>query len=127
MRNLTNILFVNGISTTVAGIALLATAQGIATLFGFENTGYFIGVGLFFTVFGIYVFLQSVGKKQISRSSLRFITTIDWLWVLLSTVLIITLHRTISTIGLTIIVAIGLWVALMAFLEGKHLTNNPNT
>lgn len=120
MMNLKNILLVNGASTALSGAILLVIPQTLSALFGVSDKGYFIAVGLFFAVFGGYVFRQALGT-DISRKKLRFITITDWLWVLLSVVLIISLHGFVSVTGLLIIGFIAFWVALMAFLEGRYI------
>lgn len=123
MMNLNNVLFANGASTTLAGVILLIIPNRLSTLFGLSVNGYLIAVGIFFSIFGAFV-LYHAFQRNISMTTLRFITTIDWLWVLFSAVLIGLLAGAVSPIGLLIIGVIALWVALMAFLEGKHLQSN---
>lgn len=123
MMNLNNVLFANGASTTLAGVILLIIPNRLSTLFGLSVNGYLIAVGIFFSIFGTFVLYQAF-QKNVSKATLRFITTIDWLWVLFSAVLIGLLFETVSPIGLLIIGVIALWVALMAFLEGKYLRSN---
>jgi hypothetical protein len=120
MMNLNNVLFANGASTTLAGVILLIIPNRLSTLFGLSVNGYLIAVGIFFSIFGAFVLYQAF-QWNVSKATLRFITTIDWLWVLISAALIGILLGTVSPIGLLIMVIIALWVALMAFLEGKYL------
>ena len=120
MMTLNNVLFVNGATTTLAGVALLAMPTWLSSLFDVNDKVYFTAVGIFFVFFGLFV-LYHAFQKNIEKSKLRFITAADWVWVVVSIVLIISLHGTISTAGIFIIGAIALWVALMAFLEGKYM------
>ncbi len=118
--NLKNVLLINGTSTTLAGAVLLIIPQTLSNLFGLSGDGYFIAVGLFFAVFGLFVLAQAF-KTDVNKRGLRFITIVDWLWVLLSVVIIISSHALISVTGLLIVGVIACWVALMAFLEGRHI------
>lgn len=120
MLKLKSILLLNGASTTLAGVILLILSGTIAMLFGVAATDYFIATGIFFTLFGIYVFYQS-RQKGISKGSVKLITIIDWLWVLISIALVILLYGSITALGVGLIIAIAVWVAVMALLEGKYM------
>ncbi|HMR84573.1 MAG TPA: hypothetical protein PKE30_15625 [Niabella sp.] len=120
MQNLKKILLINGVSTAFAGLILLAIPEKVSGWFGISTAMYFLAVGIFFTLFGVFVFYQAI-SKHVSKSSLVFITIVDWLWVIISIALIVSLQATITSSGLAIIIAIAAWVALMAFLEGRHL------
>lgn len=120
MNELNKILVLNGASTTLAGILLLIFPNQLSAIFGMDLNTYFISVGLFFTVFGIFVLFNGFQKKT-STSNLRFITAVDWLWVIVSAIIIVALYDKITMFGMLIVVAIALWVLVMAILEGKFL------
>jgi len=71
-------------------------------------------------VFSVFV-LATAMKKIISKSWTKFIITLDVIWVIVSVIAVISLFYTISMIGSVMILAVAVWVGMMAYLQNRNL------
>ncbi|WP_454881038.1 hypothetical protein [Sphingobacterium detergens] len=117
---LKNVLLTNAISSGMTGI-LLATMPSLFTqLFKTPHSSPFALVGGFLIVFSVFV-LATAMKKIISKSWTKFIITLDVIWVIASVIALISLFYTISIIGSVMILAVAVWVGMMAYLQNRNL------
>ena len=117
---LKNVLLTNAISSGMTGI-LLATMPSVFTrLFAIEGSTPFISVGIFLIVFSLFVVVTAM-KENIPESWTKFIITLDITWVISSIVALIALFYKISIIGSVMILAVAVWVGMMAYLQNKNL------
>ncbi len=121
MLSVKSTLAINGISSGITGIALLAFTQPIAGLFGLSVTRVFTATGIFLVLFSIYV-LYAALQKEIKPQQVRFITGLDMLWVVLSIMVTIGTWASISLLGSLVILAVAAWVGLMAYLQTARPT-----
>lgn len=71
-------------------------------------------------MFSVFV-LATAMKKIISKSWTKFIITLDVIWVIASVIVVISLFYTISIIGSVMILAVAVWVGMMAYLQNRNL------
>jgi len=122
MKSLQTILTVNSVSSGATGLLLVALAGPIAQLFGVATTGIFVEAGIFLLAFAGFVFYES-RRNPIRPDRIRLIVTLDCVWVIASLVIVLLPAIELSGIGRVIIVAVALWVALMAYLQATNLKN----
>ncbi|GHN03011.1 hypothetical protein WSM22_45000 [Cytophagales bacterium WSM2-2] len=119
MMPLKNVLLINGVSSGVTGVGLLLFADFFSGLFQINSVALFAGVGIFLIAFAGFVIMVALGNTN--RSKVQVIITLDILWTLTSFLLVVVANREISTMGNTLILAVAIWVAAMAFLQTKGL------
>lgn len=120
MKTLKNVLLVNAISSAATALVLLAFPGFLAEVFGISQTAPFTETGIFLLLFATYVFFQS-RKPQIQGGRLRFIISIDVLWVVGSLLIIVPQLFGLSLMGYLLIGGVAAWVAAMAFLQARGL------
>lgn len=119
-------LLVNGISSGVTGIGLIAIARTVAGIFGVSQSAPFAGTGIFLVLFAMLVVSAGL-KKTTNPSTVRLITALDLLWVVASVILVIADGRYFSFIGNVLIVAVAAWVGMMAILQRQWLKKQSAT
>jgi len=120
MLPLRTTLYINGISSGITGIALMLFAEPVSRLFEVSTVQPFVYTGLFLVVFAGFVLLTA-RKKTIVASSVKLITTLDTIWVIASIALVAMDGSYMSVIGNIAIIAVAVWVALMAILQTKRV------
>lgn len=120
MKKLNNVLMINGASSGVTGIGLIAFAEFIASLFGVTSTLPFTLVGLFLVVFGIVV-INEGRKPSVAPAMLKLIITLDVSWVIVSIVIVALQLFGLTLIGYLLISGVAAWVGLMAYLQSVGL------
>ncbi|HTJ51339.1 MAG TPA: hypothetical protein VL443_17890 [Cyclobacteriaceae bacterium] len=120
MMPLKNVLIVNGVSSGATGIGLVAFAQLAAKLFDVSQTSVFAGTGIFLLVFAAVVLFEAF-RDSIRMRQVQIIIALDVLWVIASVLVVLLMLSKISAIGNLLIIAVALWVAMMAFLQVKGL------
>ena len=120
MMPLKNVLIVNGVSSGATGIGLVAFAQLAANLFDVPQTSVFAGTGIFLLVFAAVVLFEAF-RDSIRMRQVQIIIALDVLWVIASVLVVLLMLSKISAIGNLLIIAVALWVAMMAFLQVKGL------
>ena len=118
MFTLKSTLLVNGISAGVTGAVLIAFARSISALFGLAQIAPFIYTGLFLLGFGLFV-VKTALSKSIGFPALRLISTLDILWIIVSIAVVAVAGSWISAIGNILIIAVAVWVGLMAVLQAR--------
>lgn len=113
---LPNTLRINAISSGITGVLLLFQSRLSASLFGWNSHLPFLLTGLFLVLFASYVLYQSRRVLK-NPGSVRLIIGMDSLWVLASVCVLILFHSRLTTFGSLAIGLVGLWVALMVFLQ----------
>ena len=116
MKTLKNVLLINALSSGATGILMLVFANPIAELFQVQSTMPFIEVGIFLIAFAILVFTES-RKQTHNTKTVKFIIALDILWVFVSLLIVVLQLFNLSTLGYTIIGAVAVWVAAMAYLQ----------
>jgi hypothetical protein len=119
MITLKNVLFINGISSGVTGLGLLVFAQAIGPITGISEPITWYAVGIFLTLFGIFVLTQAKAQP-LNQNRVRIITALDASWVI-GSLIVVTSPVELTIIGQVGIIAVALWVALMAFLQFRGL------
>jgi hypothetical protein len=117
MITLRNVLLINGISSGVTGVALIAFTLGVIT--GLNNPIVWYSVGIFLVAFALLVISQGM-RHQASYRSVRIITALDASWVIAS-LIVVTSPIEFTVIGRIAIVMVAAWVGLMAFLQYRGL------
>jgi hypothetical protein len=120
MLTLSNILKINAISSGATGLLLVVFSKFSAGLFGIGTQAPFILVGLFLIGFSIFV-MYNAFQKPFKPRQIVSIIWLDRLWVLVSLLVIAIYNTSISTIGLLLILAVAVWVGLMAYLQNAKL------
>jgi hypothetical protein len=120
MTTLKNVLLLNGISSAATGIILLVFAPEIARLFGVSENEVFFATGIFLFLFGCMVVYES--RKSTTHSQhVLIIIALDILWVLSSMAIVLLGLFALSNLGYAIILAVAVWVGIMAYLQSKGL------
>jgi len=120
MITLKNVLLLNAVSSGATGLGLILFPGLIANLFGTNETAAFIGTGIFLVLFAGMV--GTVGlARQIGERAVRFIVTLDSLWVVKSLAIVVLQLFGLSTLGYILIGAVAAWVGLMAYLQANGL------
>ncbi|GGD80894.1 hypothetical protein GCM10011514_51280 [Emticicia aquatilis] len=120
MSNLKKVLLINATSSGATGILLVIFNQYLADLFGTPHAWAVSEVGIFLIFFAGLVFITSL-QEPIKILFVKLIVSLDCLWVAASLLIVSLGLFKLSTIGYALITAVGLWVALMAFLQYKSL------
>jgi|SRR5690606_22356893 len=120
---LKKVLLVNGISSGATGLLLAFVPQTFAYVFGVEITGVFLATGVFLILFSGMVLTAAI-RKPINPKVVKTITALDVLWVFGSILSVLVLYPTISSWGTFLIIAVGLWVGLMAYLQLRFSKNS---
>ena len=113
-------LLVNGLSSGATGVALIAFSNQAAKLFEVSQVSPFVYTGIFLLLFALFVISTGM-KKNIKQGAIKFITSLDILWVVASIALVVIDGSYISSIGNVLVIAVAAWVALMALLQSKGL------
>jgi hypothetical protein len=116
MKTLKNILLINGTTSGVTGILLIAMPRLWASIFGTTYTVPFTEVGIFLTGFAIFVCTAGLREKVTGRN-VTAIIVLDAMWVAISLIILLFQLLAISIWGYVMIAAVGAWVALMALLQ----------
>lgn len=119
MITLKNVLFINGISSGVTGVGLIVFSSFVASATGINNPIVWYAVGTFLAAFGVFVF-TTAKRLQLNQNKVRLITALDVSWVI-GSLIVITSPMEMTIIGRIAIIAVALWVALMAFLQYRGL------
>ena len=114
--NLKNILLLNATSSGFAGIVLALGAPLFKNLFGLPELLPFIFVGVFLSLFALFVLFVARAEK-INFRLVQLIIALDVAWVLAS-IMVVVLTASLMTIwGTLITLGVAIWVALMAVLQ----------
>lgn len=120
MITLKSVLTINGVSSGVTGLGLVFLPEVYANLFEVAATAPFVGVGWFLVIFAAGV-LVAIQWNDDNASVVAAITFADTAWVVASVTLLVVQPFPISLLGNIIILAVALWVALMAVLQYRGL------
>lgn len=120
MTSLKNVLLINALSSGATGIVLVLSGGFIANVFGLSEPLAFQGVGIFLIAFGILVLVEG-RQKETRAGRVQLIIALDLLWVAGSLIIIVLQLFALSSLGYLLIAVVGLWVALMAWLQLKGL------
>ncbi|KAB7530361.1 hypothetical protein F8C76_02300 [Flagellimonas olearia] len=120
MLTLTNILKINAISSGTTGLVLVIFSKFSANLFATTTQLPFIITGLFLLIFSMFVVYQAY-QNPLNVKKIVSIIWMDRLWVLTSVVAVPILYNSISSTGVVIIMAIAVWVGLMAYIQNARL------
>lgn len=123
--NLKQILLLNAITSGTTGILLMILPNVFAVLFETHQTTPFIQVGLFLTLFALFV-LFTAFKTDAHVLGTKIIIALDTAWVIASIAATIALFSSISIAGTVIILAVAAWVGMMAYLQRQSLKNIQN-
>lgn len=116
MKTLKNVLLINAMSSGATGIGLIGFASPIAKLFGLNSPLPISEVGVFLTVFALFVFLE--GRRPILRAGkIKVIIALDVTWTLVSLFVIGLQLFDLTSAGYLAIGAVALWVFAMAYLQ----------
>ncbi|MEJ7589162.1 MAG: hypothetical protein WKI04_16525 [Ferruginibacter sp.] len=113
-------LLLNGVSSLATGAGLIVFATKVAELFGVTDKAPFIEAGVFLIVFASLVVFTAIKNPQ-NNGLVRLITVLDIFWVIGSVILIVITKPYLSTIGIVAILAVAVWVSLMALLQTKGI------
>ncbi len=111
---------INAVSSGATGLLLVAMPALFANLFKVNKIIPFVEVGIFLILFSLFV-IVAAHQSPIRKGWIRFIIGIDITWVMASIITVVALFSLISTVGSIIILAIGGWVGLMAYLQTRNL------
>ena len=120
MFSLRNILKINAISSGATGLGLVAFSGLFASLFEVRESFPFTAVGIFLVAFASFVLLAAL-QKSIHPGLVKIIIWLDMSWVIVSIMAILWLYSTITLLGHVLIIAVAMWVAVMAILQNKSL------
>ncbi len=120
MTTLKNVLLINALSSGATGIGLIAFAPFLAGIFGTSHVQAVWGTGIFLVEFAILVYYFG-RRQQINLTGVKFIITLDTLWVAASLVVVLFQLFDLSFTGYFLISAVALWVAAMAYLQSEGL------
>jgi len=118
MIPLKNVLLVNGTSSGITGIGLIAFANVVSNLFQVTPSSIVTGVGIFLLAFASLVIYEGL-RSEIRVTQVKLIIALDACWVLASFITVALIN--LSMIGYASIIAVALWVAVMAYLQTKGL------
>ena len=119
-------MLINALSSGATGLLLMSFPGYTAQLFGVPAKMPFVVVGIFLLLFALFVFAQS-RSNPMNKRWIKVIIAIDVLWVIESLVIVFPGLFTFSNMGNLLIVAVALWVTLMAVLQGKGLKQYSTT
>lgn len=116
MTTLKNILRLNAVTSGATGLGLAFMPRLFAGLFEVEQSGPFVGVGIFLIVFAAAVWTVS-RPERVNLKSVNAVIFADVTWVIGSIALIILDPFSVSLIGNILIAGVALWVLLMAYTQ----------
>jgi hypothetical protein len=116
MTTLRNVLMINGLSSGATGLILAAASAFIADVLNVSGTSPVMAAGWFLIFFAALV-LYTARQKMISRRLVITIILLDIIWVIASAIVVTVSVLQLSRIGYSLILAVALWVALMAILQ----------
>jgi hypothetical protein len=120
MISLKNVLLINGVSSGITGLLLVAFGSTAAGLFGVAQPQAFWGVGIFLMAFAALVVAE--GRQTHPREKqVRFIIVLDTLWVVMSLAIVVLQLFNLSVLGYALVGAVAGWVGLMAYLQTRGL------
>ena len=114
--NLKNILLLNATSSGFAGIVLALGAPLFKNLFGLPELLPFIFVGVFLSLFALFVLFVARAEK-INFRLVQLIIALDVAWVLASIMVVVLTASSMTIWGTLITLGVAIWVALMAVLQ----------
>lgn len=120
MTTLKNVMLINAVSSGATGLLLIIFSGYTAQLFSVTRQMPFVAVGIFLLLFAVLVFANS-RRNPLSKGWIKLIVAIDILWVIESLIIVFPKMFGFSTIGYVLIVAVAIWVTLMAVLQAKGL------
>ncbi|HZH96476.1 MAG TPA: hypothetical protein VEY06_11350 [Flavisolibacter sp.] len=120
MTTLKNVMLINALSSGATGLLLVIFSGYTAELFGVTGQLPFVAVGILLLLFAVFVFAHS-RRNPLSKAWIRVIIAIDILWVIESLVIVFPKMFGFSALGYMLIVAVALWVTVMAVLQAKGL------
>lgn len=120
MGTLKNILLLNAITSGATGLALATMSDMFASLFEVNETGPFLGVGIFLIVYGIVVAWVGV-QRPVNTTAVNLVIFADGAWTAASCLILVFNVFDISLLGKVLITAVALWVLLMAFLQYRGI------
>lgn len=120
MTTLKNVMLINALSSGATGLLLIIFSGYTAQLFGVTRQMPFVAVGILLLIFAVFVFAHS-RRNPLSKRWIKLIVAIDILWVVESLIIVFPKMFGFSAIGYILIVAVALWVTLMAVLQAKGL------
>ena len=113
-------MLINALSSGATGILIAVFSGYTAQLFGVSQRIPFVAVGMFLIAFALLVYVHS-RSNAVSKGWLKLIVILDTLWVIESLILVFSQLFKLSTIGYALIIAVAVWVALMALLQARGL------
>lgn len=120
MTTLRNVLMINAGTSGITGAGLILFSSQTATIFGTNEPVAFSGTGIFLIAFASFVgFVAS--QKIIRENRVRFIITLDILWVVISLGIVVLQAFGLTMLGYGLISAVAGWVGLMAYLQSVGL------
>jgi hypothetical protein len=122
MTSLRNVLLINGASSGITAIGLIALPKMIADLFQVPRASFFFAVGIFLFAFALLVLYEG-GKDKARPGRVRLIIALDFLWVVASIIVVLAMLHTISPIGHLLIFVVAIWVGVMAYLQVRGLNH----
>jgi hypothetical protein len=111
-------MLINAVSSGATGVGLLVASKAVASVFGINQTVPFAGVGVFLIVFATMVYFVS-RQNPMNLNFVRLIIAGDLLWVAVSTVIVLFQSFNLSVVGYLLVGAVGIWVAVMAYLQSR--------
>ncbi len=120
IMTLKNVLLINAISSGITGIFLALQPDVFANLFKTNKIAPFVEVGIFLILFASFVLLTAL-KNPVQKKWTNLIIKLDLIWVVASIIATAFLSSSISIVGSIIILAIAVWVGLMAYLQHHTL------
>jgi hypothetical protein len=115
MEKLKKVLLLNAITSAFTGLLLVSFSGLTAELFGLNTSPINISVGVFLLVYAMFVIYTA--SKALAHT--RVVIILDVAWVVCSAVVLMAYGSKISWVGNLLIMAVALWVGLMAFLQNK--------
>ena len=106
----------NAIFSAIGGVAFIVDAKLLAALFGLEQAGYLVAIGVGLLIFaGDLAYLSS--RQPIKRSLAYAVVGADVLWVAGSVVLLVAHLLPFTAAGMWIVAALADIVAVFAVLQ----------
>lgn len=122
-QKLKNVLVGNALFSMISGLAAVLFNRELGKFMNIENELILQIIGGGLIVFGAFVLSQAIAKK-VNLLLIKSIILQDWLWVIVSILIIILQLFNLNFNAYLLIGIIAMIVANFAFLQGKHLKNN---
>ncbi|HEY9048017.1 MAG TPA: hypothetical protein VIN08_19055 [Ohtaekwangia sp.] len=113
---LKNVLLINAVSSGITGVALIALASQVASLFGVTEIQAFLETGIFLVAFAAFVSYEGM-RHSLRVKNIYVIIVLDIVWVIASAAIVVPQLFDLTAIGYIAISAVALWVAAMAYLQ----------